>query len=175
MESLVVSIHSSNGRKIYEKITELATDLECYIAQARGQHLCNLHALSLMITGNWNNIAKLESALDNLATTTEFQILHQRCQTVEDDYPAMPYSVQVIATNQIGNVYNICQFFTTRNIEIETFDCEAYTSNVSDTEMLIANIMLRIPTITNIAELREEFLLYCEDLNVDGILEPEKR
>lgn len=174
MESLVVTLQGQDGQKLYTLITELATDHECFLSQGYGLHLGKLFALSMRVSGHWSNIAKLESALENKTDPT-LKIIKERTKSVTKEYVALPYSVQVIATNQIGTVYNVCQFFTAREIVIESFHCETFISSISGANMLIITLLLSIPTLSNIAELREEFLLYCEELNIDGILEPEKR
>ena len=132
-------------------------------------------AFSALITGNWSNIARLETALNTLASTKGLVLSIKRTQRHASSEQLLPYNVQVIALDQVGTVYNIFNFFSSRNIVIEMLHTETYVSSATNTPMLSVNLSVSLPAFTNIAELREQFLIFCDDLNIDGILEPDKR
>lgn len=175
MEYLAITVLGARENHIPSSITEIVTDLDCFVSQAQCQSLGIESAFSLLITGNWNNIARLETALSNLAVNKSLLMSIKRTQRFASEHQLLPYSIQVIAIDQIGTVYNICNFFSSRNITIENLTSETYLSNTTSTPMLTVNLSVSLPSYTNIAELREQFLIFCDDLNIDGILEPDKR
>jgi glycine cleavage system transcriptional repressor len=175
MEHLIVNLFGPKELQLYTKLTELATDVNCSINQAQGQNLGTETVFSALITGHWGNIAKLETAIKSYAIDQGLVMGLKRSRSVSSEIQYLPYSVIVIALNKVGTIYNICNFFTTRKIVIELLQCETYRSNLTNTLMLSINLSISLPANTAIADLREQFILFCEDLNIDGILEPEKK
>lgn len=175
MEYLTIAALAPRNLHISSRITELVTDMDCFVTQAQSQSLGMEIAFSALITGNWNNIARLETALNSLASSQGMMISLKRTQRFGSETQLLPYNAMVIALDQIGTVYNICNFFTSREITIEKLNCETYLSAITSTPMLSITMSVSLPSYANIAELREQFLIFCDDLNIDGILEPDKR
>ena len=86
----------------------------------------------------------------------------------------MPYSVEVISIDHPGIVHDIAGFFSTREINIHELNTSRYAAAHTGTPMFAITMMIDIPASTRIATLREEFLDFCDDLNMDAVLEPIK-
>ena len=82
--------------------------------------------------------------------------------------------VEVIAMDHPGIVYQLANFFSTRSINIQDLHTDSYRAAHSGTQMFSANITVNIPAQVHVARLREEFLDFCEALNLDAVLEPVK-
>ena len=87
----------------------------------------------------------------------------------------LPYLIQVIALDNPGLIYDISSFFLKQNILINDIQTNPYVSHHSDTQMVSLLMSVSIPADINLSDVRERFMLLCDELNVDGILEPEKR
>jgi glycine cleavage system transcriptional repressor len=61
-----------------------------------------------------------------------------------------------------------------RAINIQDLQTDSYRAAHTGTPMFAANITVNIPPDMHIARLREEFLDFCDDLNLDAVLEPMK-
>jgi glycine cleavage system transcriptional repressor len=174
MEHLVILAHAPKGIDLHTKLCAMVTDVDCYITEAYGTTLGTESMCSLLVTGNWNNIAKLETTCNKLSDNT-IRVLVKRTERSVGELQSLPYSVQVIAPDQVGLAANVCRFFSDHRIPIENFQAETYLAYCSNTPMQVINISICIPPLTLISELREQFLVFCEDLNLDGILEPERK
>lgn len=176
MEHLVVTVQAPRKLNIWSKITSLASDLGCHVRLAQGQKMAGEDALILMITGNWNTIAKLEDGLNRLAAEKKV-LLHQKRSKLpsQDQVQLLPYFVEVLGLDDANMLHHMCKFFTDEHISIENLQLESYISIATSAPMFSLKVSLGVPSDTNIGELRERFILFCEDLNIDGAIEPDKR
>ena len=92
--------------------------------------------------------------------------------TAEED--RLPYAVDVVALDQQGIVYNLADFFSSRDIEIADVATRSYSAAHTGAPMFAVQMAVNVPSSQNIAHLREEFLEVCDRLNLDAILEPVK-
>jgi len=175
MEHLVITIQAPQPIDIWQKITKMASDFDCHITHIQGQRIAGENALTALICGNWNTIAKLETELQQLKTNEDILVTLKRSEPLADQIQLLPYIVQVISLEHISTLYHICKFFNENSIAIENLQFDNYISTATNAEMFSLNVSLGIPSITNIGELRERFMIFCDDLNIDGIIEPEKR
>jgi len=175
MEYLVVTLQTPQKNDIWVKIAKMASDMGCHIRQAQGQKLAGEVGLTMLITGNWNTIVKLETALKRLNKDPNLLLNMKRSKPIENEIQLLPYFVEVMALDQIGMLFHICNFFTKEHISVENLQLESYTSTSTNAPMFSLKASLGIPSLTNIGDLRERFILFCEDLNIDGVIEPEKR
>jgi glycine cleavage system transcriptional repressor len=86
----------------------------------------------------------------------------------------LPYAVEVVAVNQPGIVHHLASFFANRSINIEDMVTRSYSAPHTGTPMFSVNLAVGIPATTHIAMLREEFLDFCDELNLDAVMEPIK-
>jgi len=82
--------------------------------------------------------------------------------------------VQGIAQDQPTHIENVTAFFAERGLIILDLYSTSYTAQSTGTEMLTLNLTIQVPADDSIAELREEFMIFCDELNLDAILEAER-
>jgi glycine cleavage system transcriptional repressor len=51
---------------------------------------------------------------------------------------------------------------------------ESYKTRQTGTPMIAITVKIQINTDTSLSDWRERFMLFCDDLNIDAIMEPEK-
>ncbi len=175
MEYLIITIQGPQDIDIWQEITKIASDMDCHIRNAQGHKVAGENALTALISGNWNTIAKLETAINHLNSDPKLLITMKRSKPIVDQMQLLPYTVQVISLDQIGTLYHLCKFFSDNSITIENLQFDSYTSNATHAHMFSLNVSLGVSSLTNIGELREQFMIFCDELNIDGIIEPEKR
>ncbi len=158
-------------------VTELSNTIlsfGCNIVDSRMTVLGGEFAIIMLISGNWNNIAKLESSLPGLQENLNLSVSCTRTDKRQLERDALPYSVEVIALDHQGIVHELAEFFSTRNINIYELYTGSYNAAHTGTPMFTLNMILEIPAKTQIAVLRDEFLEYCDQLNLDAVIEPIK-
>jgi len=71
-------------------------------------------------------------------------------------------------------VHDVADFLAERDINIETLDTETYAAAHTGTPMFSMNLRISVPGDMHIATLRDEFTDFCDQLNLDAVLEPAK-
>jgi glycine cleavage system transcriptional repressor len=171
---LVISALGDDRPGIVNDLSTVILEYGCNIADSRMSVLGGEFALILLVAGNWDSIAKLEGALPGLSDRFGLLITFKRTEKRKPDKPLIPYEVEVVSMDHPGIVHDVADFMSARNINIETLDTETYSAAHTGTPMFSLNMRISVPGDTHIASLRDEFGEFCDDLNLDAVLEPAK-
>ena len=87
----------------------------------------------------------------------------------------MPYSLETISLDRDSVVESITSFLFDRDIDIEEITGSSYQAPYIQTSVFSTKFVILIPPQLHLLSLREEFLDFCDQLNIDAILEPIKR
>lgn len=171
---LVLSALGADRPGIVDELARAASDSRCNIADSRMIVMGQEFALIMMVSGTWDAIAKLEAQLPNLGKRLGLAITFKRTEprTVQAD--AMPYNVHVIALDNPGIVHEIANFFAIQGINIEAMETSTYAAPHTGSPMFALSMTVNIPARVHVASLRENFMLFCDDRNLDAIIEPYK-
>ena len=131
-------------------------------------------AMMMLLSGSWNAIAKIESLLPRLNEQLEIATIIQRTEPRKREGSSMPYAVEVVAVDNIDVVHNITHFFSEREVAIEDLYSGTYAAAHTGTPMFSLHMTIGVPTDLSIATLRGEFMEFCDQLNLDSIMEPVK-
>ena len=171
---LVITALGEDRPGIVGKLSEAVLDSGCNIVDSRMTVLGGEFAVILMVSGRWNELAKLEDTLPALGKQLGLTVV---CKRTGESTPAedlMPYTVEVIAIDHPGIVYRLSSFFSSRDINIQELNTTRYAAAHTGTPMFALHLTANIPASIHIATLREEFLDFCEAQNMDATLEPSK-
>ncbi|SEQ36498.1 glycine cleavage system transcriptional repressor [Ectothiorhodospira magna] len=171
---LVVSAMGEDRPGLAEHLSRVILESGCNIQDSHMSALGGTFAALILVSGNWNTLSKLDGALTILGRQAELEILSRRTGPRQNTGPSLPYAVDVIALDQPGIVHQLVGFFTARAVGIRELNSHAYVASHSGTPMLNAHLSVEIPTTEHIASLREDFLDFCDELNLDGVIEPVK-
>ena len=73
-----------------------------------------------------------------------------------------------------GIVHHLASFFSKRDINIEDMSTSSYAAAHTGTPMFSVQMTVGIPSTIHIATLRDEFMEFCDSMNLDAVLEPIK-
>jgi glycine cleavage system transcriptional repressor len=76
--------------------------------------------------------------------------------------------------DQPGIVHSLARFFSQRQINIQEMLTSSYAAAHSGTPMFSVHLTVAVPADIQIAALREEFMDFCDQLNLDAVIEPVK-
>lgn len=173
-QHLVITAITEIPNSLPLTLTKIAHDTQAQFTDCRistvGQH-STLHAL---MSGTWDVIAKLESQLNLFAKKLNAPILFFRTQPRMPAGEHLSYLLQTVSTENSNIPFQICEFLKAQDIIIHEFYTGTFTSQVTGTAMMSVVASIAIPVKFSISELRDQFLLLCENLNIDGAIEPEK-
>jgi glycine cleavage system transcriptional repressor len=178
---LVVTVLGENRPDLIVELTRAIKDAKCTIIESRMTELGVQFAAHMLVEGNWNHIARLENALDALSHRYELKVHHLRIQeeeeppAEEEEEDALPYAIDIYATDQIHNVHDLSEFLTARGIAILDLSTSRQPAPFTGSPLFLAHMIVKIPAGMRIVSLRDEFLDFCDQMNLDAILEPVKR
>lgn len=171
---LVIAALGKDQPGIVDQLSMTILDCSCNIIDSRMTVLGGEFAIILMVAGKWNELAKLDTTLSDLKNKLHLTITTRRTEEEQTDISLIGYSVEVISIDHPGIVYQISNFFSSRNINIRELNTYRYAAAHTGTPMFNMNMVVNLPSDIRIAHLREEFLEFCDDLNLDAIIEPAK-
>jgi glycine cleavage system transcriptional repressor len=171
---LVISALGEDKPGIVDGLSRAIMECGCNIVDSRMTVLGGEFAVILMVTGNWNAIAKLENALPGLGKRLGLMITSKRTEQRRHQGNLLPYAVDVVAMDHPGIVHNLANFFSSRNINIQDMVTTSYSAAHTGTPMFSVPMTVDIPSEMHIAALREEFMDFCDELNLDAVIEPVK-
>lgn len=171
---LVITALGEDHPGIINRLAAAVAEAGCNVVDSRMTVLGGEFAVIQMVGGRWDALAKLENALpglgDELGLHVHWKRTHDRAHTGD----LLPYAVEVVAMDHPGIVHQLAQFFSARGINIRDLSTTRYPAAHTGTPMFAVNLLLEIPGSTQIAVLREEFLDFCDQLNLDAVFEPVK-
>ncbi len=171
---LVVSALGSDRPGIVNQLAQLATDSGCNIDDSRMTTLGKEFAVIMLLSGEWNALAKLEHAIPRVAQKLGLTTMLKRTTPPDGSKSLLPYSVQVVALDNPGIMQGLSNFFSKQGINITELYTESYSAPHTGTPLISLHMTVAIPHDCHIATLRESFMQFCEELNLDAILEPVK-
>ncbi|MEM7542650.1 MAG: ACT domain-containing protein [Pseudomonadota bacterium] len=175
MEHFVaVSIMGENQSALLETLARAIRDSGCGIVDSRMSVLGDRFAATMFLSGTWDSIAKVEDVLDRLSKKLGIVVDAQRSLPRQPQQDAMPYAIEVVAVDRPGIVHDIAEFFAHRAIEIQDMYSGNYQAAHTGTKMCSLHMTIGVPTSVSIAGLRNEFMEFCDQLNLDAIMEPVK-
>ena len=171
---IVISAIGNDRTGVVQDLTKVVLACGGNIEESRMTTLGSEFAMLLLVSGNWHTLSRLEQGLDKLCKDDELTVSIRKtdAKPVEDD--RMPYAVDIVALDQQGIVFNLANFFASRDIEIADVATRSYAAAHTGAAMFAVQMAVNVPSSVHISQLREEFLDICDRLNLDAILEPVK-
>ena len=171
---LVLSALGKDRSGIVDELSKTILQDGCNITDSRMTVLGGEFAILLMVEGNWNMLSKLENAIPELERQLGLTIIAKRTEERAASADLIPYGVEVVSLDHPGIVHHLASFFSSRKINIEDLSTSTYAAAHTGTPMFSVHMTVGIPSDLHIATLREEFMEFCDSLNLDAILEPLK-
>lgn len=159
----------------------LIRDLSGIVAEAAGNiqesrmiALGSEFAILMLVGGNWHAVAKIREKLETLERRGDLTV------TVRDTTPRLqqdcaPYLIDAITLDHEGIVLGLSEFFARRELEISELNTRRYNAPHTGAPMFSVQMMVNLPATLLVAQLRDEFLDYCDQENLDAVMEPADR
>jgi glycine cleavage system transcriptional repressor len=172
---LAITVLGNNKINFVAELLPAVRDCKCSIMEIRTTRLAQSTAAYMLIQGNWNQIAKFESTLEIIQERLDIKVHTLRPEAKDKGKDCMPYSLETISLDRANVVESITSFLFDREIEIEEITGSCYQAPYIQSSVFSTKFILLIPPQLHLLSLREEFLDFCDQSNIDAILEPIKR
>jgi len=172
---LTITALGNKSTHFIAEILSTISSCNCTVLDLKSSNLAQSTAAFLLVDGNWNHIAKVETLLDNLQKRLEININTIRPEPNLKKPTSIPYSLETISIDRHNVIEDITNFLYEREICIEEINASSYPAPYIQTAIFSTKFILLIPPQVRLLMLREEFLDFCDTLNIDAIIEPIKR
>jgi len=171
---IVISAIGSDRTGVVQDLSKVILSCGGNIEESRMTTLGSEFAMLLLVSGNWATLNKLEQGLNKLGDGKNLSVSIRQTGAKMPTGDRMPYAVDIVSLDQQGIVFNLANFFASRDIEIADVITRSYAAAHTGSPMFAVQMAINVPAEVNISQLREEFLEICDRLNLDAILEPVK-
>ncbi len=174
MEYLALSILGDHNDALVQELANTIKNCECNIVECRISNIGSEFNANLLVSGNWNGIAKLESQLATIEQDHHLNLIQKRTKPKKYPQDHIPYIIYLVAKDDSGLINNISKFFADNNTGIDSIFTETYQARNTGSQMCSITMWASIPATTQIADFRERFMIFCDRFNIDGVMEPDK-
>ena len=172
---LAITVLGNRQTHFIEHILPAISRCHCNIVEISLTDLAESSAAYFLIEGNWNHIAKLENIFDSIEKQLKIHIHKTRQDKTSALKTGFPYMLEAMSLDQSNIVLNIASFLSERNIHIVEIKGSRYPAPYIQSPIFSAKFIIIIPSEQRLLQLREDFLDFCDQSNLDAILEPIKR
>jgi glycine cleavage system transcriptional repressor len=169
---IVLSAIGTDRTGVVQDISKVILACGGNIEESRMTTLGAEFAMLMLVSGNWHTLGKLERELEKLGADGNLTFTIRKTAERAVKVDRVPYAVDVVSLDQQGIVFGLANFFAAHDIEIADVSTSSYAAAHTGAPMFAVQMDINIPSDIHIAELRDDFLELCEQLNFDGTLDP---
>lgn len=171
---LAISAIGSDRTGMVHDLTRTIADCGGNVIESRMSALGSEFVMALLVSGNWHSLAKIETETKRIAEAGQIAIQIRRTEPRPIRAEMLPYSVDIVCLDQPGIVSSVSGFFSARGVDIAELDTHSYAAAHTGAPMFSVRLVVNVPSRIHLGVLREEFMDFCDHLNLDAILEPVK-
>ena len=171
---IVISAVGTDRTGVVQDITKDILECGGNIEESRMTTLGSEFAMLMLVSGNWHTLSKLEQKLEKLGGDGNLSVSVRKTSEQASKEDRMPYAVDVVSLDQQGIVYNLANFFAARDVEIAEVATRHYSAAHTGAPMFEVQMAVNIPASLHVAGFKDEFHDFCDELNLDAMLEPVK-
>ncbi|TBR07550.1 MAG: glycine cleavage system protein R [Lysobacter sp.] len=171
---LLINAYTVHPESPLLTVTRRIADSGCNMVDARLSTVGRDVSVTALAVGSWDSVAKLEAMLTRLEREEGLKLIWYRTGPKPVQSNLLPYVVEVVAADKPGILFQLADFFDRQGITIETLHCSRYRAMQTGADMFSAQLTIGVPSSMHIAALRDDFLEFCDHLNLDAIMDPMK-
>lgn len=160
---------------ITKDIVEIIEKYEAQLETLRQVNEYGRSTSAYTIVGGWNHINKIEGALNKLVdtypshslTSTLSPYLVDTCESA-----ILLYHVNIMATSGVSIIPDLTEFLRANDISLLQLTIDNYPHQGKQAGCMVLNAKVAIDMQFALSEIREQFIVLCDSLNVDGIIDP---
>ena len=171
---LLINAYTTHPESPLLSVTRRIADSGCNLVDSRLATVGRDVSMTALATGSWDAVAKLEAMLGRLDREEGLKLNWYRTAAKVSQSNLLPYIVEVVAADKPGILFQLADFFDRQGITIENLQSTRYRAMQTGAEMFSAQVTIGVPSDMHSAALRDDFLEFCDHLNLDAIMDPMK-
>lgn len=173
-KSLVISALGNDTSGIVNELSKTILDQGGNISESRMTVLGGEFAMMMMVTGTQECIDNIIANLEQTGEKLNLTLIAKETQEQESNSKRIPYQITVVSMDHPGIVHDISDFLSSRDLNIEEIETKTYPAAHTGTTMFSLDMIISIPAESSVRTLREEFITFCDNLNLDAVLESKR-
>jgi glycine cleavage system transcriptional repressor len=169
---LVINALGRSPSELASLLYRTSLENRCNVISSRLTRHGDQASMTVQVAGSWDALARLEASLPALAKRLDFSVHMLRSSMADDRPEALPYVVYVSAAWRPDTLTELCSFFASQSVDIESITCDTFQAPQSGAVLLNATIVVTLPARVQISWLRDQFLDFADALNLDALIEP---
>lgn len=158
-----------------ERLVETVSRQRCQVRDCRATIMGEWRMVTLEVSGSWDRLALLETALEQLGGEETVSHLHwERVRAEMARIPGLPYVVDAIGLVEADMVTRILQFLAEQGIRLRDLSTQCYVPPHGTDAMMSLRAQVDVPSSLHLGELKQHFFDLCDRLNLDAVLEPDR-
>ena len=171
---LLISLLCENNPTLIQALSAACAQSQCEVVNSRISNLGQHHVGHLLAGGSWSALAKLENQLKTLIQAHGSILQYHRTTATEYKEAALPYVVQIIGVNTPTLLNTVLDFFMQQELNLSDIAIQQYATAQTNTAMLSIQANILIPANLHLAHIRESFIVFCDEQNLEAIFEPDR-
>ena len=168
---LVISAIGNDRPGIVNNVSQIIVERKGNITSSRMMAMGGEFSLMLMVEGDSDIIEKIQSALPGMESSLGLTIVSKNTSDNTLTAERVPCNINVVSMDHPGIVQQVADFFSSRDVNIEEMNTDTYPAAHTGTQMFALNMAISLPAELKIAPLREEFIDFCDAMNLDASME----
>lgn len=173
-KNLVISALGNDKPGIVNELSKAILDQGGNISESRMTVLGGEFAMMLLVSGSQDCIENILSKLEETGLNLNLTLIAKETQPQEVEQKRLPYQITVVSMDHPGIVHDISDFLSSRNLNIEEIETQTYPAAHTGTTMFSLDMVISVPAESSVRKLRDEFITFCDDLNLDATLESKR-
>ena len=169
---LILSIITQDRPGIVKDISEVVNNRGCNIEDSRMMVLGGSFAILMMVTGDDSAIKRLQEREVQLNKDLDAIVQMQKASDRDAEEHAQPYLIEVVSLDHQGIIKELSEFVSSRHINIETLNTETYAAPHTGSTMFRLEMSVNIPSSVKTGDFKNDLIDYCDQRNLDVVIEP---
>ena len=173
-DALVITALGNDKPGIVKKLSKTILENGGNITESHMMVLGGEFAMMLLITGDDPVLNKIKTRLDTIGDSLDLTLVAKETQRKVESQKRLPYQISVVSMDHPGIVHDISDFLSNRDLNIEEIETTTYPAAHTGTTMFSLDMTISIPANSSVHALRDEFITFCDDLNLDATIESKR-
>lgn len=173
MKYVVITAVGNDRTGIVNELTDEILKDGGNIQDSRMATLGGAFAIIMLVAGETAAIDKMLTRIPGMESELGLTIVIKQTEPKSRAAHLVPYRADIVSMDHPGIVHDVADFFAQRDINIEDMSTATYAAPHTGTPMFSMHITIAVDADESIADLRDEFQDFCDDLNLDASLDPD--
>lgn len=174
IKGLVITALGNDKPGIVNKLSKKILEHSGNITESHMMVLGGEFAMMLLVTGDDSVLKQIKTDLDTIGDSLGLTLIAKETRTKTQEAQRLPYQISVVSMDHPGIVYDISDFLSTRDLNIEEIETTTYPAAHTGATMFSLDMTISIPVNSSVHKLRNEFITFCDDLNLDATIESKR-